>query len=258
MSNINGISVVTWKLLPSCQAFRLVHKLLLFFCEWDSRDRELHYVTNVLPQRKSLEPEKKNVQHPHFVDPQKILLPPLHIKLGLMNNFVKALDKTKTGFKCLYEKFPRRSEAKIKEEVFVGPQISELLRVGNFDHLLHGKEKKAQKAFRSVATEFLGNCKADNYNPLVANLLKSYKSLGCNMSLKIPFLQSHLDFFALNCGDVSNEPEERFHQDIAAMEKRCQGKWNPSMLADYCWNVVRDDPAAEYKRQAKKRRSDTE
>ena len=30
------------------------------------------------------------------------------------------------------------------------------------------------------------------------------------------------------------------------------------MLAGYCWNVVRDDPAAEYKREAKKRRSDNE
>ena len=118
----------------------MVHKVLLLFCEWDSRDREFHYVTNVLPQRKSLEPGKKNVQHPPFVDPQKILLPPLHIKLGLMNNFVKVLDKTKAGFKYLYENFPRLSEAKIKEGVFLGPQIRELLRDGNFDHLLHGKK----------------------------------------------------------------------------------------------------------------------
>ena len=42
------------------------------------------------------------------------------------------------------------------------------------------------------------------------------------------------------------------------MEKRYQGKWNPSMLADYCWNVFRDDPAAKYKRQTKKCRSGTE
>ena len=121
----------------------MVHKVLLIFCEWDGRHRKFYYVTNVLPQRKSLEPGKKSVQHPPFVDPQKILLPPLHIKLGLMNNFVKALDKTKAGFKYLYEKFPRLSEAKIKEGVFLGPQIRELLRDGNFDHLLHGKEKKA-------------------------------------------------------------------------------------------------------------------
>ena len=71
------------------------------------------------------------------------------------------------------------------------------------------------------------------------------------MSLKIDFLHSHLDFFPLNCREVSDEHRERFHQDIAAMKKRYQGKWNPSMLADYCWNVISDDPTAEYKKQAK-------
>ena len=108
---------------------------------------------------------------------QNILLPPLHIVLGLIKNFVKALDKTKSDFKYLYETFPRLSEAKIKEGVFAGPQIRELLRDDTFDHLLHGKEKKAWKAFQSVATEFLGNYKTDNYKQLVANLLKSYKAL---------------------------------------------------------------------------------
>ena len=172
--------------------------------------------------------------------------------------FVKVLDKTKAGFKYLYEKFPRLSEVKIKEGVFVGPQICELLRDDTFDHLLHGKERKIWKAFQSVATEFFGNYKADNYKQLVANLLMSYKALGCNMSLKIHFLHSHLDFFPLNCRDVSDEHGERFHQDIAAMERRYQRKWNPAMLADYCWNVVRDDPDVEYKRQVKRQRPDTE
>ena len=171
-----------------------------FLCEWDSRARESHYVTKVWPQRKSLETRKKNVQHSPLVDSKKTLLPPLHIKLGLMKNFVKALDKTKVGFKYLYEKFPRLSEAKIKEGIFVGPQICELLRDDTFDHLLRGKEKKVWKAFQSVATEFFGNYKADNYKQLVTNLLMSYKALGCNMSLKIHFLHSHLDFFPLNLG----------------------------------------------------------
>ena len=76
------------------------------------------------------------------------------------------------------------------------------------------------------------------------------------MSLKINFLHSCLDFFPLNCEEVSDG--ERLSQDIAAMEKRYQGKWNPSILADYYWDVVRNDPAAEYKRQAKKHFSDTE
>ncbi|XP_050813874.1 uncharacterized protein LOC127053346 [Gopherus flavomarginatus] len=37
-----------------------------------------------------------------------------------------------------------------------------------------------------------------------------------------------------------------------------QGKWSPSMLADYCWTVTRDAPFNEFKRQAKKHRVDTE
>lgn len=39
-------------------------------------------------------------------------------------------------------------------------------------------------------------------------------STGLNMSLKIHFLHSHLDFFPENLGDVSDEHGERFHQEI--------------------------------------------
>jgi len=67
------------------------------------------------PQRKSLKVGEKNVQNPALAEWHKILLPPLHIKLGLMKNFVKAMDRTGSAFKYLAEKFPRLSEAKIKE-----------------------------------------------------------------------------------------------------------------------------------------------
>ena len=41
-----------------------------------------------------------------------------------MKNFVKALGKTESaGFQYLVEKFPKISAAKLKEGVFVGPQI---------------------------------------------------------------------------------------------------------------------------------------
>jgi hypothetical protein len=33
------------------------------------------------------------------------------------------------------------------------------------------------------------------------------------------------------------------------MEKRYSGKWNPDMVADYCWTLVRDTATEEYKRQ---------
>ena len=61
------------------------------------------------------------------------------------------------------------------------------------------------------------------------------------MSLNLHVLHSHLDFFAENLGDLSDEYGERFHQDISVMKKRFKGKWNPGMLADYCWNIKRKD-----------------
>ena len=74
-------------------------------------------------------------------------------------------------------------------------------------------------------------------------------SWGYNMSLKLHFLQSHLEFFAGNMGFVSNEDGEKLPQDISRMEKRYSSKWTPNMLADYCWMLLRETPREEYKRQ---------
>ncbi|GBM90464.1 hypothetical protein AVEN_75842-1 [Araneus ventricosus] len=81
--------------------------------------------------------------------------------------------------------------------------------------------------------------------------LKAYKTMGCNMSLKIHFLHSHLEFYPENLGPVSDEHDERFHQDISNMGARYQGKWNPKMLADYFWTLKIDIPQAKHSQQAK-------
>jgi hypothetical protein len=70
------------------------------------------------------------------------------------------------------------------------------------------------------------------------------------MSLKVHFLDSHLDFFLENLGAVRDEHRERFHQDISNMEKRYQGKWSLSMLAEYCWTLKRDVPQATHSRKS--------
>jgi hypothetical protein len=44
------------------------------------------------------------------------------------------------------------------------------------------------------------------------------------MSLKIHFLNSHLEFFLKNLDAVSDEQGERFQQDIKEMERRYQGR----------------------------------
>ena len=229
-------------------------KFCCFLCEWDSRARADHYIKREWPKRQSLEPGVKNVIHAALVERSKILLPPLHIKLGLMKNFVKALDRDGAAFKYLISKFPRLSLDKIKEGVFVGPQIRELMVDIQFDNTLEGDEKTAWENFKSVVRNFLGNHRAHNYQEIVESLLDSYRTLGCNMSLKIHFLHSHLDFFPSNCGDVSDEHGERFHQEMAEMEKRYQGRWSTSMMADYCWTVARDCPEPVYKRAYKRPR----
>jgi hypothetical protein len=53
-------------------------------------------------------------------------MPPLHIKLGLMKQFVTALDKKKAAFKFIQNFFPQLSEAKVKAGVFVGSQIKKI------------------------------------------------------------------------------------------------------------------------------------
>ncbi|KDR23684.1 hypothetical protein L798_11159, partial [Zootermopsis nevadensis] len=50
---------------------------------------------------------------------------------------------------------------------------------------------------------------------------------------KMQFLHSHLDFFPSNCGAVSDDHGERFHQDISAIEQRYNRIWSAAMLADF-------------------------
>jgi len=227
-------------------------KYCCFLCEWDSRARQSHYVVKNWPSR-VLTQGQKNVVHESLVDRNKVYLPPLHIKLGLMKNFVKALDRNGPAFQYLRSKFPRVSEAKIKEGIFNGPDIRELMSDRRFGAVLQGAEKVAWDAFKDVVNNFLGNHRAPDYEQRVSNLLCAYRDQQCNMSLKIHFLDSHLDFFPENLGSVSDEHGERFHQQIMTIEKRYKGKWIPSMLADYCWTLVRDTPATSYKRKAVKK-----
>ena len=141
-----------------------------FLCMWDSRDRKLHYIKGDWPA-KNLNPSEKNAIAKPLVDPKDVLLPPLHIKLGLMKNFVKGMNQEERAFKYIREKFPKLNDAKVKEGIFVGPQIRELVKDPAFDQVLEGKEKEAWEAFKGVVRGFLGNRRDDNYLHLVIVLL---------------------------------------------------------------------------------------
>ena len=80
-----------------------------------------------------------------------------------------------------------------------------------FEHLLTKMEKSTRLTLKAVCLNFFGNVKAKNYKQLAEDLLNIYQTMGCNMSLKIQFLHSHLDVFPLNQGAVSEEHGEKFH-----------------------------------------------
>ena len=82
-----------------------------------------------------------HVENQPLVDPSKILLPSMHLKLGLMKNFVKAMNEEEAAFTYLWEKLPRLSAAKLKEGVFIGPQIRDIIKDKFFDKVLQGNEK---------------------------------------------------------------------------------------------------------------------
>ena len=50
-----------------------------FLCHWDSRTKDQYTITK-WPPRKQLVPGEMNVTNERLVDPEKIFLPPLHIK----------------------------------------------------------------------------------------------------------------------------------------------------------------------------------
>ena len=73
-----------------------------------------------------------------------------------MKNFVKQLGKSKSnGFAFLCNKFPNISEAKLKEDIFVGPQIREVLKDPKFEKELTAIELRAWKAFKWLCANFL-------------------------------------------------------------------------------------------------------
>ena len=136
--------------------------------------------------------------------------------------------------------FPKITEAKLKEGIFVGPQIRKVMKDEVFPAKLSDLERVAWLSFKDLCTGFLGNEKSADYKDLVNKIVNSYQAIGARMSLKIHFLHSHIDFFPQNLGAVSDEHGERFHQEIAVMEQRYRGKYSPSMMGDFCSSLQRD------------------
>ena len=106
MTNLFGSYLVmsrVWHCHSECKSVTTKYCCLL--CEWDNRDMKNHYVKKLWPKRTLLTQGEKNVLNRPLVLPEQIYLPSFHIKLDLMKNFVKGMDKTGRGFEYVRNKF---------------------------------------------------------------------------------------------------------------------------------------------------------
>ena len=137
-----------------------------------------------------------------------------------MKQFVKALDETGQCFQYILSAFPGLSNEKLKAGIFDGPQIRKSIKDSNFQHSVNEIELAE---LNRVVQSFLGNRKADNYKDIENKILDNFQALSINMSIKVHFFHRHLDKFPENLGNVNDEQDEKFHQDIKVMEERYQG-----------------------------------
>jgi len=95
---------------------------------WNSRAAGEHCEKIHWPPREELRPGRCSVIKELLVSMEKVLLLPLHIKLGLFKDFIKALDFKEETFQEIRAMFPKLSDAKLNRGKFVGPQITTMLK----------------------------------------------------------------------------------------------------------------------------------
>ena len=95
-----------------------------------------------------------NIIKETFVERSKIIFPPLCIKLELMKQFVKALDKEGECFKYICKVFPR---LRLKAGIFDGTLIRQLIKDQNFTLCMNEIEAAAWESFVEMIQKFLGN-----------------------------------------------------------------------------------------------------
>lgn len=76
------------------------------FCLYDNYDYERH-LKRSWPLRDDFVVGEHSVQNEPLINSEDIILPALHLKLGLVKQFVKYMNKNSPAFEAIVEMFPR-------------------------------------------------------------------------------------------------------------------------------------------------------
>jgi len=77
-------------------------------------------------------------------------MPPCHIKLGLVENFVKSTDNNLDSFWYLISKFLEVNYAKVKQSMLIGSQTSKIIADSHAKDLISNARKNILLVFKSV------------------------------------------------------------------------------------------------------------
>ena len=105
-----------------------------------------------------------------------------------------------------------------KDKIF-GTKIRQLFKNKEFIETMSSVEKNGWITFSQVVNNFLGNTKSAEYKEIVKILLDTFHKLGCNMSVNVHFLRSHLEYFPENLGALSEEQGESFTKTLKSWRR---------------------------------------
>ena len=88
---------------------------------------------------------------------------------------------------------------KHKAGILDGFQIRELMKDAAFDETLSEVELSVWQSLLSLLTNILGNYQTAEFVKEIEELLMSFRQLRARISVKLHFLQSHLEYFLMKC-----------------------------------------------------------
>jgi hypothetical protein len=142
---------------------------------------------------------------------------------------VRAMDRESERFVYLRQTFPKISKAKMKEWIFVGPQITRIFEEQDFSTKLNYRNKSLECIWKGLQ-KLSRQWKSGKLHWNCAELISSYSAMWRNISLKLHFLHYHTNFFPEYKAAVSDEHGKRFHPGISQIENGYGGKWSPYWL----------------------------
>lgn len=110
--------------------------------------------------------------------------------------------------------------------VLNGPDIRKLIKSEIFENELDYNHLNAWMALKNVIEHVLGKNRAQPamVEEYVETMMKWYHQIESSMTLKMHFMDFHLDAFLKELPTESDEQGERFHQVTMPMERRFRGK----------------------------------